>query len=230
VTRPAWTGLTAAAPPASPIRSFASALAERAGPVGASSLPSWLAGLPAADAGESGGQRDSHALVAPLESPEVRARASDLAAAHEAATVEGRAAGLRETEELRQRLATAVAACERATAARADRDADQLADAAVAVIEAWLGTAAVGPERFAPILRGWLAATGDGGGATAHANPADVAGVRAAVGEAKLAVVEDARVAPGDLRISAGTLEVDHRWAARLVELREAIAAELVRT
>ncbi len=87
-----------------------------------------------------------------------------------------------------------------------------------------------GAERFAPVIRGWLAATGDGGGAIAHANPADVADLRAAIGDAKLTVVEDAKVARGDVRIAASALELDHRWDARLAELREAIATELSRS
>jgi len=215
----AWTSLTAASPTA-PVRPLSALLAERVLPV---SPTSWLQRTtPPADAAV-----DASAPVAatPATAPAVAPQA-DHAAAREAAVAEGRAAGERETEELRGRLAAAIAACERAAATRSDRQAEQLAAAAIAVVEAWLGRAPAA-DRFTPVIRGWLAATPAGTAAIAYANPADAVAVRAAVGDAALTVVDDPRVALGDLRVASTALEIDHRWDAKLAELRDAIATEL---
>nr|HEX4316669.1 FliH/SctL family protein [Kofleriaceae bacterium] len=146
-----------------------------------------------------------------------------IAAAKEAAEFEGYEAGMQATAELRDKLAAAIAACERAAAIRVEAQAERLADAAVTVIESWLGRALPDADRFAPIVRGWLAA-GTGGAATATVNPADAAALRDALGDAKLAVVEDKAMARGDIKIVSSSLEIDHAWSARLDELRTAIA------
>jgi len=139
----------------------------------------------------------------------------------------GRAEGLREIEAQHARLAGLVDELGRARDARDASLADHIAGAAIAVIEAWLGRAVTGAERFAPIVRGWLAA-GPQAGAIARVNPAEVGAMRAAIGDAPITVAADPSLPAGDVRITAGARELHHAWTDRLGELREAIAASVV--
>ncbi len=141
-----------------------------------------------------------------------------------AAIEEGRAQGKRETEDLRKKLATAIEALDRQRTANTGKASELIADAAIAVIEAWLDSEVERKDRFQPIVRGWLQRTGDGAGAVAKCNPADAAAMREAVGEALISVEPDAAIPVNSVRIANATLEIDHDWSARLVELRQAIA------
>ena len=141
-----------------------------------------------------------------------------------AAIEEGRAQGRRETEELRKKLASAIEALDRQRTANVTKASELIADAAIAVIEAWLDAELDRKDRFQPIVRGWLQRTGDGAGAVAKCNPADVAAMREAVGEALISIEPDPAVPPSSVRIANATLEIDHDWTARLGELRQAIA------
>lgn len=159
-----------------------------------------------------------------------RAEAAQLRADAVAA---GRAEGLREAERQRETLTALAAELVRTQTARDAHAADLVSTAAVAVVEAWLGRAITGAERFAPIVRGWLAASaGAAAGepadrATARVNPADVAAMREAIGEAPISVLGDASIAAGDTRITVGARELQHVWSERLHDLREAIAASV---
>jgi flagellar biosynthesis/type III secretory pathway protein FliH len=155
------------------------------------------------------------------------ARDAELADARAAAVAEGRAQGLEETEALRERLRALVAAFEAGAGARAAADAERIAGAACTVIEAWLGAALTGADKFAPIVRGWLEHAGEGH-ATATVNPADAGALKAAIGDAKIAVATDPKLAVGDIRIAGATQELVHAWDDRLVQLRDAIATSLV--
>jgi len=160
--------------------------------------------------------------------PEPAAPAVDT---HEAETARaearerGRAEGLAETAELRARLRALVAALATAREVAASSLAALVADVAAGALEAWLG-AADRRELFEPIVRAWLAAA-PSPDATAHVSPADVAVFAAVVGDAPLAIVADAALAPGDVRIQSAELELHHAAAERLPALRTAIAAAL---
>jgi hypothetical protein len=161
--------------------------------------------------------------TAPASAPSVDLAAIE--AARTKATEEGRAAGLAETAELRAHLAALIAGVEAARVGHATKLADLVADASIAVIGAWLDHGVTERrELFAPIVRGWLQKTGDGGGATAHVNPSEVAAMREAIGDALIAVEADAKTLPGDVRIAGADLEITHRWQDRLGDLRDAIA------
>jgi flagellar biosynthesis/type III secretory pathway protein FliH len=141
---------------------------------------------------------------------------------------DGRAVGRRETDQMRERLVALLGELERERAADHGRVAELVADAAVAVIETWLDRGLEDRrDMFAPIVRGWLQKTGDGGNATAYVNPAEVAAMRAAVGDAMIAVEADAKVKPGDVRVRGATIDTTHEWRERLDELRHAIATEI---
>lgn len=191
------------------------------------SLASALPAAPAVETTSPWLPRATPAAVASTGAPALAAAPSIdpamIAAAKEAAEFEGYEAGMQATVELREKLAAAIAACERATAIRVEAQAERLADAAVTVIESWLGRALPDADKFAPIVRGWLAADA-AGAATATVNPADAAALRATLGDAKLTVVEDKAIARGDIKIVSSSLELDHSWSARLDELRTAIA------
>jgi hypothetical protein len=58
-------------------------------------------------------------------------------------------------------------------------------------------------------------------------NPADVAAMRAAVGDAMIAVEADPKVLPGDVRVRGATIDTTHEWRERLDELRHAIATAI---
>ncbi len=153
--------------------------------------------------------------------------AAELAKLRADAVAAGRAEGLREVERSRAKLAALADALVRTQSARDAHAAEVISGAAIAVIEAWLGRAITGAERFAPIVSGWLAA-GGGDGAIARVNPADVAAMREAVGEAPIEVAADAAITAGDVRITVGARELHHVWSERLGELREAIAASVM--
>ena len=156
--------------------------------------------------------------------PDVRDDGAIAAARAEAASA-GRAEGLRETEALRARLAKLVGELEASRAARNASSAEAISDAATTVIEAWLG-ASDRSAQFAPIVRGWIEHSG-GAKATARVNPADVAAMTAAIGDAAIVVESDAQIAAGDVRIRGEALDTTHTWRERLRELRDAIATAL---
>lgn len=183
--------------------------------------------------------------VTPLGLPAPSAAAEELLAAARAeaaqlradAVAAGRAEGLRAAEQQREKLAALAGELVRAQTARDAHAADLVSTAAVVVIEAWLGRAITGAERFAPIVRGWLAASaGAAAGpgdrdaadrAIARVNPADVAAMREAIGDAPVSVLGDVAVAAGDTRITVGARELHHVWSERLDDLREAIATSV---
>ncbi|HUJ57874.1 MAG TPA: hypothetical protein VLX92_05265 [Kofleriaceae bacterium] len=144
---------------------------------------------------------------------------------HAEARERGRAEGLRETEGLRQRLASLVAALEAAGTSAVAPTADAIAEAACCVIESWLGQTERA-QLIAPAVRGWIERHPEPG-AVASAHPDDVAALTQAIGDAPLAVVADPALARGELRIRGGALELRHSMSARLGELRTAIAAAL---
>ena len=152
-------------------------------------------------------------------------RGAELEAERARATAEGLEAGRRETAELRDKLAQVIARFEETQTKHVTKVADLVADAAIAVIEAWFERGvAERRELFAPIVRGWLQRTGDGANALAYVHPDDVMAMREAVGDALIAVEPDAQLAPGDVRVRGTDLELTHLWQQRLGELREAIA------
>jgi flagellar biosynthesis/type III secretory pathway protein FliH len=154
------------------------------------------------------------------------AAAVDVEAIRAKAIEDGRAAGQRELDGQRAKLAQVIAALAKDRDGESARIAELVAGAAAAVVEAWLeGTDR--PTQFAPIVRGWLNKTGDGGGATARVNPADVAAMRAAVGDAMIAVEPDPSVPAGDVRVRGPMLDLTHSWSDRLAELKNAIATAL---
>ncbi len=163
------------------------------------------------------------AIATPAVAPRDEA---ELAAARAAAIEAGREAGHAETEELRANLARLIAGIAAARADRTTELAELVADAAIAVIGAWLDHGiSERRELFTQLVRGWLQRTGDGGGATAQVHPGDVAAMREAIGDALIAVEPDAKLRPGDVSIRGADLEITHRWQDRLGDLRDAIAA-----
>jgi flagellar biosynthesis/type III secretory pathway protein FliH len=175
--------------------------------------------LPARDVPEGSSPWSPKAITAPVVDIEsMRARALE----------DARVAGRREIDLVRGKLVALVGELERQRAADHARVAELVAEAAVAVIEAWLDRGLEDRrDLFAPIVRGWLQKTGDGDSATAYVNPADVATMRAAVGEAMIAVEADTAVAPGDVRVRGATIDTTHEWRERLDELRHAIATAI---
>lgn len=148
----------------------------------------------------------------------------DVAAITAQAIEDGRAEGLRETEALRAKLIQLIDQLEQAHGAVVAPAAELIADAAVTVIEGWVG--ATGREAlFRPVVQAWL--TTGSAAATARCHPSDGEVVRAAIGEAAIKVVEDPNIAPGDLAITDGTRELAQAWEPRLRELRDEIAGVL---
>jgi flagellar biosynthesis/type III secretory pathway protein FliH len=141
------------------------------------------------------------------------------------AVEQGRADGLRETEELRAKLRAVIRELEQNRAARIETFAEAIADAAVTAIEAWVGTSDRRAQ-FQPLVQGWLAAAGDKA-AAARVNPADVAAMQAAIGGAAIRVDADPSVAPGDVKIRGEALDTTHLWRDRLRELRDTIATAI---
>jgi flagellar biosynthesis/type III secretory pathway protein FliH len=153
-------------------------------------------------------------------------REAELDKARREAMDQGRADGLRETEEMRAKLQTLIGELEQHRAARIETFAEAIADAAVTAIEAWVG-ASDRRTQFQPIVRGWLAAAGDKVAATARVNPADVAAMQAAIGETAIRVDADPTIAPGDVKIRGEALDTTHVWRDRLRELRDTIATAI---
>jgi len=145
----------------------------------------------------------------------------DVEAIRREAIASGRDEGLRETAALRAQLQRAIDALTDATVKAAATQAAAIADAATAVVGAWLGAA----PSFKPLVEAWLAKCTEP--AQAHVHPSSAAQLRAAIGDAAIAIVEDPRIAPGDLALRSHTLELDHRWADRLAALRIAIQTQL---
>jgi flagellar biosynthesis/type III secretory pathway protein FliH len=148
-----------------------------------------------------------------------------IAASRDEACAQGRAEGLAETAALRERLAAVLAGLSVPADQVVAPAADLVAEVATCVIETWLGHA--DPRAvFAPIVQSWLARS-PSQPATARVNPADVAALIAAIGDAAITVTPDPDLAPGALVIASPTLELSHDWRTRLDELRTAITAAL---
>jgi flagellar biosynthesis/type III secretory pathway protein FliH len=133
----------------------------------------------------------------------------------------GHAEGLAETARLRAQLAKLVASLAEAAAREATLATAHIAEAATTVIEAWVGRT----PSLEPIIAAWIARGAES--STARANPADVEALRAAIGDAPVTIVPDPAIAPGDIHLRASALELEHRWADRLAELRTAIHAAI---
>jgi hypothetical protein len=157
--------------------------------------------------------------------PSTNASADDLAERRATARAEGRAEGLRETEALRARLTELVVALSKARDAMVEPTSELVADLAVCVVESWLDAV---PRRdvFARVVRAWLAHS-DATDTVVHVHPSDVAAVTAAVAETTVSAVADTSVAPGELRLRGGALELYHSPRARIGELRTALVAAL---
>jgi len=152
--------------------------------------------------------------------------AIDVEAIRTKAIQEGREIGQRELDAQRARLAAVITALGKDREGECARIAELVASAAAAVVETWLeGTDRT--TQFEPIVRGWLNKTDDGGGAIARVNPADVAAMRAAVGDAMIAVEADPSIEPGDVRVRGPMLDLTHSWSDRLDELKNAIATAM---
>ncbi len=152
----------------------------------------------------------------------------DVATIRREAAEAGRAEGLRETGELRARLAALVEAMTAARAVTVTEVAELAAGAAGAVVEAWLGTTdhAV---LFAPLVHDWCAApSGSVGGTTATVHPSDADAMRVAIGDAAITVVTDPTVISGDVRVRGGEHELVVGWRTRISELRDAVACAIV--
>ncbi|MCW5808285.1 MAG: hypothetical protein KIT31_38405 [Deltaproteobacteria bacterium] len=155
---------------------------------------------------------------------DLRAEQAELDAARDAAVEAGRAEGMRQTEQIRGRLGALIGELELARAALLPPAADLIADAATAVVTAWLERGDH-KELFAPVVRGWITRCLEP--STARVHPDDVAPMRAAIGDAPIEVVGDDTIPRGDVKIRGGTLEVSHAWEPRLRELRELIATAI---
>lgn len=150
--------------------------------------------------------------------------AIDVQAIRAEAVASGRAEGLRETAALRERLVAVLRELEAARAAVIPPTANQIAEAAVAVVAAWVGNE---DKRalFAPIVAAWCGAEQKTG--VAHVHPADVEALTAAIGELPITVAPDPAIARGDIAIRNAGFELSHSWEARLPDLRDAIARAL---
>lgn len=191
----------------------------------------FLATLPAVDDVQPLGRtlRDVGAPPAtspwsPRETPPSAPPPIDTQAIEEAARERGRQQGLAETAELRARLASAIDAFTRARDALREPAADQIAAAAAAIFAAWSERAAP-RELYAPIVRAWV--DKHAGPATVRVVPDHVADVQALLGDPAVTVTGDATLRPGDIELSASTLELSFDWQRELDSLRDAIAAAL---
>ena len=137
------------------------------------------------------------------------------------AIARGREEGLAETAALRARLGSLVEKLAAAHAAKTDKMAELVADAACSVVGAWsqVDRAAM----FTAIIRAWTETSL--GAASARVNPIDAE----LVGD-KLPLVTDPAVKPGDIVIRNASAELTHVWEDRLRELRETIVASLEET
>lgn len=152
--------------------------------------------------------------------PPAAAPAVDTAALRAEACARGREEGLRETQALRDRLQRAIAELEAATAEVRTVRAEQIAEAATTVIDAWSGSAG-GAARLVPVVRAWQERMTEPATLTVH--PAHADALREAIGDAPLTVVADPTLPQDALRIRSATRELDHHWDQRLAELRAAI-------
>lgn len=156
--------------------------------------------------------------------PPAPAPALDTRAIEDEARERGRQQGLAETAELRAQLALAIEALTAARTQAREATAARIAEVATAVIAAWTGAAAPA-ELYGPIVRAWLARCT--APATARVHPTHVAAVQALVGEAPLAIVGDAALGAGEIRIAAEALELTFDWSRELATLRPLLAAAL---
>lgn len=135
----------------------------------------------------------------------------------------GRAEGLAETAAARAALATLITRVEAANARIQALAGTQIAEAVVAVIAAWTGSAPRA-ELFAPVIRAWLGTGSAGARPRVCVHPGDVEAVRAALGETAAEVSVDPTMSPGDIALRTETLELVNRWDERLADLREQVA------
>ncbi len=156
--------------------------------------------------------------------PQAPAAALDTRAIEDEARERGRQQGLAETAELRAQLALAIDALTAARTHAREATAARIAEAATAVIAAWTGVAAPA-ELYGPIVRAWLARCT--APATARVHPAHAAAVQALVGDAPLAIVGDAALPAGEIRLAAQALELSFDWNRELATLRPLLAAAL---
>lgn len=153
------------------------------------------------------------------------ARADELAELRSRARDDGLAAGLAETALLREQLARVVAAVEQARREAVELAAPRVAELAAAVVEGWLA-ATDARALIEPIVNAWLREANHAAVASCH--PATAPALREAIGDAAVTVEEDSSLAPNDVIIRGADRGLDHRWAARLGELRSAIVGELM--
>ncbi len=184
---------------ATPVRSFTSVLPVSVVPVGTSP---WS---------------PQPSTLVPVAAPQPQI---DVAAIKADAIVEGRAEGMRQTEQLRATLQQMIDGLAAAHAEASAMRANLIADAAATVVDAWLGgTGSV--DRFLPVVRAWQARGSVA--STAHVHPSEADALRTAIGESTLSVVADAAMPAGSLQLRGPAHELTHRWESRLAELREAI-------
>ena len=152
-------------------------------------------------------------------------REQELAAARATAIAAGRAEGLAETAALRATLQKLVAELAAARAVDTTKVAETIAECAIAAIEGFVATAPK-QELFAPVIAAWIVRAGTAP-ATAKVHPSSVVALKAAIGDAPIAIEADATMAPGDIKIRGEALDTTHAWAERLRDLRDVIATAL---
>lgn len=189
--------------PSSGVRSFTSALTVAEVPAGTSPWSPKPTAAPAPDPS-----------TPPIDVEVIRADA----------IVQGRAQGMRETENLRAKLAQLLDGLAAAQAEAVAQRATLIADAASTVVDAWLGTSG-SAAKLLPIVRAWQARSDEP--ATARVHPSEADALRAAIGESTLAIVADATLPVGTLQLRGPAHELTHTWEQRLAELREAIIVAL---
>jgi flagellar biosynthesis/type III secretory pathway protein FliH len=155
-------------------------------------------------------------------------RAQELADARTTAIAEGRAQGLAETAALRETLQKLVAELGAVRAVDTTKAAETIAECAIAAIEGFVATAPK-QELFAPVIAAWIVRAG-AAPATAKVHPSSVVALKAAIGDAPIAIEADAAMAPGDIKIRGEALDTTHAWAERLRDLRDVIATALEST
>jgi flagellar biosynthesis/type III secretory pathway protein FliH len=204
------------------VRPFLTQLAKASAPRG---LDSALPAIPTPEAISPWAPKTNGAAATPMQLRDVQAEQAELEATRDDAIESGRLEGMRQTEQIRARLAALIGELELARTSLVPPAADLIADAATAVVTAWIERSDR-RDLFAPVVRGWIARCMEP--STARVHPDDVAAMREAIGEGRsIAVVGDDTIARGDVRIRGGALEVSHAWEPRLRELREAIATAI---
>lgn len=156
-----------------------------------------------------------------------QAQVAEVEALKAKALTDGRAAGQRELDNQRKKLEALIGMIQGERDADATKLAELVANAAATVIEAWLDETSDRAKLFAPIVKAWLLKTGSGEGSIAKVAPSDVAAMRAAVGDAMIAVEADPKIPPGDVQLRGEVLDITHSWADRLDELKAAIATSM---